>query len=419
TIFNTGVPGPRPEVAQKLSTEYQGHILRMISLAESASELDEVLWSSKKHLRPVHIARSCLKLEYLRTKEKGREVSEPIKNLASELENYVELYSTKFTIGQVSQLVRGLSSIRRNIQPDLLLKLAAVVVADDGRQVQLANEMDCRDLFFGFFSQGFDNELFWKRLSESVLPRLPYFNADVVSTVLRVVSGLRFLHNTEFAHATMTALVPKVGDLSPARLADAFFSASLLDPTDVSGLNAKLEERFLREFTSFPIKDTVTMFQTVTVRRHSTPELAAQVAPLVAAQAHQLPVRHLRRALEGMVTAGWKDTAEIPLYAILAKQAARLVLGKQSAATSAILGKHVDNQGYQRTPVQLLRQLARIFANTGLKAGPGANQPLAPYFAALQRELEGRLAELDEQVTDDFAESFKKVGIAEGARVQI
>eukprot|EP00201_Polytomella_parva_P005130 CAMPEP_0175073036 /NCGR_PEP_ID=MMETSP0052_2-20121109/20294_1 /TAXON_ID=51329 ORGANISM="Polytomella parva, Strain SAG 63-3" /NCGR_SAMPLE_ID=MMETSP0052_2 /ASSEMBLY_ACC=CAM_ASM_000194 /LENGTH=492 /DNA_ID=CAMNT_0016340711 /DNA_START=21 /DNA_END=1499 /DNA_ORIENTATION=+ len=417
-IFNSGVPGPRPEVAQKLSTEYQGHIIRMIGLAGSPTELDEVLFSAKKHLRPVHISRACMKLELLRGKEKGRVVSEGIKTISRELENYIELFSTKFTIGQVSQIVRGLSSVNHTIPSELLLKLAAVVIADDGRQVQLANEMDCRDLFFGFFLQGFDNELFWKRLCESVHPRLPYFNADVLATCLRVCSGFEFLKNTDFSEAVLRALLPKVGDLSPARLADASTSANMVDSVDASGLNAKIEERFLRGFVSFPPKDAVTIFNTLANRKRINAEIAAKVAPIIAAHHYELPLRHIRRAVDGLVASSWVDTAEVPVLAILAKQTGRLVLGRHNVSASAILGKHVDAVGGNaRIPIPVLVSLARSFANTGLMAGPGPNQPLAPFFAALQRDLETRISELDDAAIDDFADLFRRVGIEDGARV--
>ncbi len=50
-------------------------------------------------------------------------------------------------------MVRGMSAVRHVLPPELLVRLAAGVVAEQGAALRVAPDVDLRDLFFGFSGQ--------------------------------------------------------------------------------------------------------------------------------------------------------------------------------------------------------------------------------------------------------------------------
>ncbi|GIL42812.1 hypothetical protein Vafri_191, partial [Volvox africanus] len=205
SLVGSGIPSPRPDVALQLSTPHGGHINRMINTSESIVELDFVLHKFRKLLRPANIGAATLKLEHLRRYEQSNAHSHKVLRVASELHKYVETYSDRLSLTQIANVVRGMSSVQYRLPPQLLVRLAAGVVADGGAAIRYAADSDVRDLFYGFSGQDFSNPLFWSRLCAAVLPRLAAFDPN---TLPALIKALDMAHQLPPRSAAIPAVEP-------------------------------------------------------------------------------------------------------------------------------------------------------------------------------------------------------------------
>ncbi|EFJ51930.1 hypothetical protein VOLCADRAFT_120347 [Volvox carteri f. nagariensis] len=180
SLVGSGIPSPRPDVALQLSTPHGGHINRMINTAESIVELDYVLHKFRKLLRPSNIGAATMKLELLRRYEQSTPASHKVLRVASELHKYVNTYSDRLSLTQIANVVRGMSSVQYRLPPQLLVRLAAGVIAEGGAALRFAAGADVRDVFYGFAGQGFTNRRFWSQLCTAVLPRLGSFDVNTL-----------------------------------------------------------------------------------------------------------------------------------------------------------------------------------------------------------------------------------------------
>ncbi|GLC44397.1 hypothetical protein PLESTB_000474100 [Pleodorina starrii] len=188
SLVGSGIPSPRPDVALQLSTPHGGHVNRMINTAETILELDYVLHKFRKLLRPANIGAATMKLEHLRRYEQSTPHSHKVLRVAAELHKYVDTYSYRLSLTQVANVVRGMSSAQYRLPPDLLVRLAAGLVAEGGAALRYAADSELRDVFYGFAGQGFTNPLFWSRLCAAVLPRLDHsFDPNNLPGLLRAL----------------------------------------------------------------------------------------------------------------------------------------------------------------------------------------------------------------------------------------
>ncbi|GLI69101.1 hypothetical protein VaNZ11_013648, partial [Volvox africanus] len=206
SLVGSGIPSPRPDVALQLSTPHGGHINRMINISESIVELDFVLHKFRKLLRPPNIGAATLKLEHLRRYEQSNAHSHKVLRVASELQKYVETYSDRLSLTQIANVVRGMSSVQYRLPPQLLVRLAAGVVADGGAAIQYAADSDVRDLFYGFSGQAFSNPLFWSRLCAAVLPRLGAFDPNTLPALIKALDMAHQLPPRSAAVAATAAI---------------------------------------------------------------------------------------------------------------------------------------------------------------------------------------------------------------------
>ncbi len=65
SVQQTGVPGPRMDVANELSTMREGHLVRLIQHAETLDGLERVVKKNSKKLTHLHVAVAAVKLERL------------------------------------------------------------------------------------------------------------------------------------------------------------------------------------------------------------------------------------------------------------------------------------------------------------------------------------------------------------------
>ncbi|GIL73176.1 hypothetical protein Vretimale_4763 [Volvox reticuliferus] len=234
SLVGSGIPSPRPDVALQLSTPHGGHINRMINTSESIAELDVVLHKFRKLLRPANIGAATLKLEHLRRYEHSNAHSHKVLRVASELHKYVESYSDRLSLTQIANVVRGMSSVQYRLPPQLLVRLAAGVVADGGTAVRYAADTDVRDLFYGFGGQGFSNPLFWSQLCAAVLPRLETFDPNTLPALVKALDMAHQLPSRSAAAATSTATasLPRTAPPAPAHAGGGAGGGGSEDNTD-------------------------------------------------------------------------------------------------------------------------------------------------------------------------------------------
>lgn len=65
TMTGAGVPKPRPEVQQALSTHRGGHISRSLLHAKTLFELERALDLHSENIQPEHVPVAALRLEAL------------------------------------------------------------------------------------------------------------------------------------------------------------------------------------------------------------------------------------------------------------------------------------------------------------------------------------------------------------------
>lgn len=65
TLARTGIPKPRPEVEDALSTARGGHLGRLIAFSETIADLDHVLQEHAESLGAPHMAAAARQLERL------------------------------------------------------------------------------------------------------------------------------------------------------------------------------------------------------------------------------------------------------------------------------------------------------------------------------------------------------------------
>ncbi|KXZ56819.1 hypothetical protein GPECTOR_1g738 [Gonium pectorale] len=319
----------------------------MIYACESLAELDVVLYKTRKRLRPACIGAAMVKLEALARYERSSPYAHKVQRIADELEKYVETFADRLSLSQIANVVRGMSSVRHRLPPELLVRLAAGVVGDGGTALRYAPDTDLRDLAFGFAGQGFVNPLFWSRLGTALLPRLPSLDPNTLPALLRGLAAAQQLDAPAPASASAPSSAPAAGGapepaapafptapsstpqvaaareglrlmcrsldlLLPARLAEAGLVVAQLGPA--LGLAAgpelvgALEAAAARALPSLgPAQLSNLLLSLLALRRAAglapaalPAGLAAAAVPHLAAAAPALQLLHVKRALEAL-----------------------------------------------------------------------------------------------------------------------
>ncbi|GFR40966.1 hypothetical protein Agub_g1630, partial [Astrephomene gubernaculifera] len=377
SLVGSGFPSPRPDVALHLSTPHGGHINRMINTAESILELDGILYRFRKRLRPANIGAASMKLEHLHRYERASPYALKVQRVAAELQKYVETFADRLALTQVANVVRGMSSVSHRLPPELLVRLAAGVVADGGAALRYAPDVDLRDLCYGFSGQGYANPLFWSRVSSAVLPRLPSLDPNTLPAIIEALQHTQQLPiptstPTSSSEAAPAAASPQLAlardalrllaspasleRLQPARLADAAHLLRRLGPQlglmqqpgggPDPALLAALQAATLRCLPALApgpltgILSSLLGLHGLAAGQQQQPQLPAEL--LVAAEAHlraavpRMELLHVKQAVQVLApSAGGAGAVALgPLLELLARRAVQLLpaAGEEGAA---------------------------------------------------------------------------------------
>mmetsp|Transcript_8839 Transcript_8839/g.23804 ORF Transcript_8839/g.23804 Transcript_8839/m.23804 type:complete len:488 (-) Transcript_8839:1028-2491(-) len=224
TMTKTGVPNPRPEVEQAMSTHQGGHLTKRINFCGTLPELSAVVEESKNRLEPLHLSLIAKKLEALVVRQQRAPASSlEVQLIARTIEQAACRRATWMNAWHIATIVRVLTCLSIKMKTESLMLLAAVLTAEDCMRLRVENGPTWRDVAYGFAMQDFQNPVFWDKLCRA--------SAGSVSS-WRVQQAVSFLkHATlmvhpqeEFVTAAAESIDAKAHFLSKRDVADALYA---------------------------------------------------------------------------------------------------------------------------------------------------------------------------------------------------
>lgn len=203
TVAHTA-PGYRPEVVEQLSTYKGGHVVRLIKLAETVQELDDVLWDHRKGLDLIHVSAACKKLaRLLATPSPVRSLPGQLlpSKVAGELERLASHRAQHMTATHAGDVVYGLSKSHHRMREDSVARIAAALLADDAFRLRMGNAFDYNKLAWGFAYQQHGQDDFWQALAGAVHADLALCKPDELATILWSFSNVQHVHDAFFRAA--------------------------------------------------------------------------------------------------------------------------------------------------------------------------------------------------------------------------
>eukprot|EP00798_Chlamydomonas_sp_ICE-L_P028658 gene28658-31834_t len=299
-----GMPGPRPEVVEEMSTFRGGHISRLIRQAETVVQLDDILFECRKKISPSHIALAALRLEQLYQLDKS--LTRHVAKVAAELERLAASRAPRLTAWQASLVVRGLNNSNHKLKEESLLALAAVLIQDKCQRLELAAEDSLKDIFYGFGSQEFSNPVFWQRLCDFTTPRISSMGVKNLTAMLHSLSRVQERH-TPFLEASSVHLLAHMGEVGPKHLANVAAALSVLrfsSPDLVAAITAQA----VVCMPTFDGKSLALLAQSLRrVGPPMTPELASAAAARALACAADLQPFYVAKLVKALGQQGVKD----------------------------------------------------------------------------------------------------------------
>ncbi|KAF5832765.1 hypothetical protein DUNSADRAFT_11252 [Dunaliella salina] len=121
TMTKTGVPNPRPEVEQAMSTHQGGHLTKRINFCDSVPELSAVVEENKSRLEPLHLCLTAKKLEWLVVDQHRTHASAlEVQLIARTIEESACRRATFLSAWHIAHIVRALTCLSTKMKVRML-----------------------------------------------------------------------------------------------------------------------------------------------------------------------------------------------------------------------------------------------------------------------------------------------------------